>query len=144
MAGASITGVATKHYDVIGVLKFIKVVLTCVADDGTNLFPATVINSLVDDYDAGIKLEGLYLLTVGSTPGSPAPTDGTDLELLQDSVDMLNAKGSNLIDSTTSEITWAGSSGQDFGMPVCGDITTGISGNSVASAATTLVLIFAV
>lgn len=135
----TITGSAEKIHDIWGTLKFIKVTLTCTADSGDNSYPETVINDLITE-----KLEGLYLLTVGTTPGSPAPTDATDLAIEQDSVDLLDTKGVDLIDATTSEITWAGSSGQDFGAPVVGDLTAVISNNSVASAVTTIILIFAI
>ena len=133
----SITGVSTKVHDIDGTFTFIKVVLTCTADVSAHTYPATVINDLITH-----KIVGMSLYTVGTYKGGTAPTDGTDLTITQDSIDILDTKGVNLIDSTTSEITWAGSSTQDFAVPIVGDITANITNNSVDSAVTYIVLIF--
>ena len=136
MAG-TITGVSTKIHDPQGVFKFVKVVLTCTADASAATFPATVINDIIND-----KIVGLSLFTVGTYPGLTPPTDASDLTITQDTIDILDGKGTNLIDATTSEITWAGSSTADFPVPVLGDLTANISGNSVNSAVTMIVLTF--
>ena len=133
----SITGVSSKVHDIDGTFTFIKVVLTCTADVTAHSYPATVINDLITH-----KIVGMSLYTVGTYKGGTAPTDGTDLTITQDSIDILDTKGVNLIDSTTSEITWAGSSTQDFAVPIVGDITANITGNSVNSAISYIVLIF--
>ena len=136
-AAGTITGTSTKVHDIQGAFKFIKVVLTCTADAADGSFPATVINDIVT-----LKLAGMSLYTVGTYPGGTAPTDASDLTITQDTIDILDGKGTNLIDSTTSEITWAGSSTADFPVPVLGDLTINITGNSVNSAITTIVLTF--
>jgi len=133
----SITGVSSKIYDINGTFKYIKVLLTCTADVSAHTYPATVINDLVTD-----KIVGMSLYTVGTYPGSTAPTDATDLTITQDTIDILDTKGVNLIDATTKEITWAGSSTQDFAVPIVGDITANITNNSVDSAVSYIVLIF--
>ena len=84
----------------------------------------------------------MSLYTVGAYPGGTAPADATDLTITQDTIDILGAKGANLIDATTAEITWAGSSTQDFAVPIVGDITANITNNSVDSAVSYIVLIF--
>ena len=59
MAGSSVPLVAeTKHHDIRGTLKFVKVEVLCTGDDGTGAIPDTDISAL-----GAIKLEGLYLLT---------------------------------------------------------------------------------
>ena len=60
----------------------------------------------------------------------------------EDTIDILGTKGVNLIDHTTAEFTWAGSSTQDFAVPVVGDLTANITNNSVDSAVSYIVLIF--
>jgi len=137
MTTGSITGVSTKIHDITGNFKFIKVVLTCTADVSAHTFPATVINDLIDH-----KIVGMSLLTVGTYPGGLACTDSTDLTLTQDTIDILGGKGTDLIDATTAEFTWAGSSTQDFGVPITGDITANITNNSVDSGVAMIVLTF--
>jgi len=133
----TITGVSTKIHDPEGTFKFLKVVLTCTADAAAHTFPATVVNDVITD-----KIVGLSLYTVGAYPGTTAPTDATDLTITQDTIDILDGKGADLIDETTTTMIWAGSSTADFPVPVVGDLTVNITNNSVDSAITYIVLIF--
>ncbi len=140
MAGSSVILVSeSKHHDIQGSLKFIKVEVLCTGDDGTGAIPDTDISAL-----CSLKLEGLYLLTVATSPGATPPTDATDLTLEVDDMDMLDGKGVNLIDATTNELTWAGSSGTDFGVPVTGAMTQKITNQSAVDALVTIIYTFAI
>ena len=139
-AAGSITGTATVIKMEAGYPSVVKVALVCTAGVGGGedaLFPSETVQANI----TGVDILGLKLYCVGAYPGGTAPTDATDLTLTS-GFDLLDGKGTNAIDSTTTTLTWAGSSSVDFPVPVVGDITVGITNNAVAGAITNLILIF--
>lgn len=121
--------------------KLIEVKALCTADASAHTFPATVISPRPVNSD--VDLVGWKLYGVLAVPGALGPTDDTDLTLTDlDGVDLLGARGTNLIDETAKTSCCAGTALTDMPMPVTGPITITISNNSVDSAVTTLKIMF--
>ena len=109
-----------------------KVACTATAD-------ATTFTTLQvkDSVGNAIDLAGQYLYLLSVVPGGTAPTDNSDLVLLEDSatgVDILSNSGLNLIDNATTN-TWRPLSGSvAYSAPIMGPLFVGASGNSVSGA----------
>jgi len=121
--------------------EYLRILLTCTADAGLNTYPATIINEMTNIINV-YNLVGLELYLVGAYPGSPAPTDATDSTIMQDGIDLLGGKGTDLIDNTGHTQTLVGPSGSYAPQPVTGKLTLNISNNAVGSAVTYLILMF--
>lgn len=141
MAG-TITGVLTRIAVRQGSPQICKFVLTCTADADDSSFPATILNPLaVDSNGVSFDIRGLKLYSVKAYPGSPAPTDATDLTITDEfGVDLLGTKGTNFIDATSK--TWIPAGPENYSFPalITGNITVNISNNAVKSAVTTIIL----
>jgi hypothetical protein len=116
-----------------------KVTLTCTGDASDGSFPATNINTLVKAL--GYDIRGMKISEVKAAPGATAPTDATDVEITDENgIDILGARGTNLIDATSKTYIVPGPASQHQPVLVTGDLTIAITGNSVHSAITTIVL----
>jgi hypothetical protein len=116
-----------------------EVKLRCAADAAAATFTATVLGSLPGMPD----LRGLFLYSVKAYPGSPAPTDASDLTITdQDGIDLLGGRGVDLIDNTTMTSVCAGTPITDMPMPVTGPLTINITNNVVNAAVIHLKLLF--
>ncbi|MFA6282271.1 MAG: hypothetical protein WCY05_07220 [Candidatus Omnitrophota bacterium] len=136
MAG-TISGVLTRIQTQQGRPQMAKLTLTCVGDASDGGFPATVLNDLQTEYD----LRGLQLYSIKVIPGLTAPTDSSDITITdEDGVDLLGAKGTNLISATLK--TWAlfGPSGYTVSALITGDVTINISNNIVHSATIKIII----
>lgn len=85
-------------------------------------------------------VKGWYLYNVRTYPGATAPTDATDMTLVDSqSRDVLGGSGTDLIDSTTCEST---SAALPFYEKVTETLTLTVSNNAVYSAVFTIEVIF--
>ena len=123
--------------------KYLKVSLICTADSSDGSFPAKMLNSSTPGLPA-TGLIGLKLYKVLTYPGSTAPTGGASLTITQDtSDDLLGGGGSGLISATLYKSCLAGTSdGNKAEMPITGDISFNLTGNSVHSAVINAILLF--
>lgn len=136
MAG-TITGVLTRIQTQMGRPQMAKLTLTCVGDASDGGFPAAILNDLQTEYD----LRGLQLCSIKVIPGATAPTDSSDITITdEDGVDLLGAKGTNLISATLK--TWAlfGPAGYTVSALITGDVTINISNNIVHSATIKIII----
>ena len=117
----------------------IEVALVCEADAAAATFTAAVINNLPGMPD----ILGMKLYNVKVCPGVTAPTDASDLTITDaDGIDLLGARGTDLIDSASMTSCCAGSSGTEMPMPVMGPITINITNNVVNAAVIKMKLLF--
>ena len=136
----TITGVLTRAKCQQG--QVAKLVLTCTADADAATFPAAVLNTLAVDGDGrSFDIRGLQGYSIKVIPGSPAPTDASDITITDEyGIDLLGGKGTNLISATNK--TWAlfGPSGYSVSALISGNTTITISNNAVKSAVITIVI----
>ena len=135
MAG-TITGTIERITTQEGRPKLVVIKLTCTAEVGAATYPATVVNDLagVSDYD----LRGLKLYSVATVPGTPGPTDNTDLTITDRyGIDILAGSGANIIDNTALNRLVIGIAS---GVIITGDITVNISANAVNAATFDIIL----
>ena len=99
---------------------------TCTADDDD----ATVTDYTVTGFD------GFYLHSVETWPGSPSPTDATDLQLLDavSGFDLLGGNGTNGIDATTPVVILPSVAATTFYHMIKGNLTIDIDSNAASSA----------
>jgi hypothetical protein len=119
----------------------IEVHLLCSCEAAAATFTSRVLQSLAGM--AGFDIMGFYLYHVKVWPGATAPTDASDLTLTdQDGVDLLGARGTDLIDETSLTSCCAGSTNTEMPMPITGPITINISNNAVNAAIINIKLLF--
>jgi len=141
MSVGTITGVFTRIQTEVGRPKAAKLELTCTAgaagDANAHLYPATVINTLAA-LAALWDIRGMMIRSLKAIPdGDTPPTDGSSLTIKDEyGVDLLDGAGAEFIPSTGTAWTM----NTIFPALITGDITLAITGNSVNSAAVTLVL----
>ncbi len=136
MAG-TITGALTRIQTQMGRPQMAKLTLTCVGDASDGSFPATILNDLQTEYD----LRGLQFYSIKVIPGVTPPTDSSDITITdEDGVDLLGAKGTNIISATLK--TWAlfGPAGYSVSALITGDVTINISNNIVHSATIKIII----
>ena len=101
---------------------------TCTADASDGSVPAHTITGL----------SGFYLYSVETWPGATAPTDASDLTLLDATTgeDLLGGNGTDAVDATTPKTIAPKSTAMDlnFYHMVKGNLTMNITNNSVNSA----------
>ena len=118
----------------------IMVKMTCVASSSDGTLPDTAFSTAAMNI-----LTGNYkLYSVMTYPGGTAPTDATDLTLSMNGMDLLGAKGTNLIDATTTESTFPYSVGMGlYRFPVITNtLTQAITNQAVHSATFTIEYVF--
>jgi hypothetical protein len=121
----------------------IEVRLLCTCEAAAATFTSVVLNTLSGV--VGYDLVGYKLYSVKAFPGSTGPTDATDLTITDvDGVDLLGARGTNLIMEATKTSCCAGSASSEMPMPITGPITINISNNAVNAAVINLKLLFTV
>ena len=118
----------------------VKITLSAIGDSANGSYPAAVINTL-----SGIAntwdLRGLKLYSVKILPGSPPPTAASNLTITDaNGVDLLGGKGFGAIPVSGSSWIPAGPANYAFAALIQDTITANISGNSVNSAAITIIL----
>jgi hypothetical protein len=110
--------------------------ITCVATaDGTSYSTLAIDKSAV----------GMYLYLVSVSPGATAPTDNSDLTILQGSasgIDILGASGANTIDNATTNTFRPVINSVAAAVPIFDTLYVAASGNLVASAVFNLTLYF--
>jgi len=141
-AVGTVTGAATVVKKIAGQPAVVKVVLTCTGGTAgeAGTYPATVINTL-----SGVSsttLLGLNLHYIQVYPGGTAPVDASDMTITMDGVDILGGRGTDLIDNTSLTSCAPGTVGAVGDIPITGNITLNISGNTTASAVVTIILTF--
>lgn len=128
----------TEIPNIIGSGPATELVLKCTGDQDTTV---TIASSMDANYCLGRKL--VEVLTY-PTAGGTGPTDATDMTLVMNGLDILGGKGTNLIDNSTTEQTFAYS--LDTGLyyyPVIDSILTmAISNQAAAAGAWTIKLKF--
>ena len=138
MAG-NITGVLNRIQTQQGRPKMAEVVLTCTADAGDGSYPETVVNTLAGL--AGFDIRGLKLYSVKTIPGTPGPTDNSDVAITDKyGIDLLGGKGTDIIDNTAKNWVVFGYSTYTIEPLITGNISIVITGNIVNSAITTVVI----
>jgi hypothetical protein len=132
----TVTGVIERITTQQGRPPLVVVTLTCTAAADDNSYPATVINHLTDI--AAYDLRGLKLYSVATIPGGTGPTDNSDMTLTDRyGIDIMAGAGTNLVDNSAKNRSVIGIASAVI---ITGDITLNLTGNSVASAVTTVVL----
>ena len=136
-AAGTITGAIERIETTQGRPRLVILTLTCLADSVNGSFPAAINISDMTAL-AAYDLRGLKLYSVATIPGAVGPTDNSDMTLLDRyGIDILAGTGSNIIDNTAlNRVVIGGASA----VLVTGDLTITITGNSVNSAAFTIVL----
>jgi len=138
MAG-TITGVLNRIQTPDGRPKIAEVVLTCTADAGDSSYPATVLNTLAGLADFDIR--GLKLHSLKTIPGTPGPTDDSDITVTDKyGVDLLGGKGADIIDNAAKNWVVFGYSTYTIEPLITGNITVTITNNAVNGAVTTVVI----
>jgi len=119
----------------------IEVHLLCSAEAAAATFTSRVLQSLAGM--ANFDITGYSLYNVKVFPGATAPTDASDLTITDvDGVDLLGARGTDLIDASSMTSCCAGSTNTEMPMPVTGPITINISNNAVNAAIINIKLLF--
>ena len=115
---------------------FKKKILTIswVADSSNATIPDLVINATM------YGVQGWYLYSAKTDPGSTAPTDNYDIVINVDGFDICGGVLANR-DTTNTEMALVVTAAHGFPI-VTGDMTVSISGNSVNSATGVIVLTF--
>lgn len=135
VAGSSTTAVSKITID----KRVERVILTISWTGGTGVDAGTIPNVTITPATYGI--EGWYLYSVETNPGSTAPTDNYDITILDaDGKDLCGSLCLNR-DVTNTELVLAGLGG--FGFPVVrGPLTLVLAGNVVESSTGTIIITF--
>jgi hypothetical protein len=123
---ASVNVITPREYS--NEVKILKVVLTCNAGEATFS-------------DVNIEERSKRLMKVVTVPGTPGPTDNSDISLTDSlsGVNLLATNGVDKVDNTaTNEIAPDSTSNI-----VIGGLTLAITGNAVNAAVVTVYLVFA-
>ena len=138
---AGFTGTSTPYYNrATGKLEGFIVHIIC-----TNSSPATAQSSSIDTMTgiSSYNLSGTKLHNVKVYPGATAPTDASDLEIIDPyGIDLLGGKGTDLIDSTSKTQTLVGPSGAYAPQRSIGTKSIIITNDSVNSSVTNFILDF--
>lgn len=121
----------------------IEVHVQAIADAASSYtFPTVILRETLPGM-FGLDLVGFKLYSVTAYHGATGPTDASDLTITDvNGIDLLGARGTDLIDETSETSCCAGSTNTEMPMPITGPITITLTGNSVASAVVNLKLLF--
>lgn len=137
----TITGTLTRVPTQTGRPQLVKIVLTCTADLTLHTWPTTVINTLANISD--FLITGLKLYQIKCIPDAVTPPTTTSSVTItdEDGYDLLGNKGSGLLSNTLKTGCLAGPLNCYAAMPITGNISITLSGNSVDGAITKIILI---
>lgn len=117
------------------------VVLTCTADASDGTYPTTILSA-----EKIGEMRGWYLKHVFIDPGATGPTANSDITITMLGADLLQARGTDLIENATTTSSYFGighgTAKVAAPVPYISPITVTISNNSVNSAVIVIYLVF--
>ena len=144
MAGAGTVTYAITHIETdarpSGKGGFKVLTFTCVGDSSGGGIPDTTI-----DAQTTIQLTGCYLIKVQMVPlsGGTGPTANSDVYIKDaNTIDLLDGNGVDKLDNATNSEAYAQIDGQPALQPIVGALTLNVTGDTVASAAYSIICIF--